>query len=378
MKTVTKLENNLWSMSTSNVSFFIVIALMLGLVVNMFSFSLVQAASISIDDAINIAINNSMQCEIDDLNIVIKEEALKQANENAAFLGDAFGAQKILNNKIIKEVRTFEAETNVEVAKKTKEDNISNLKVNIQKAVQGLLIAQIELAIENNRLDIMLERYNLLESKLKQELITENDLVDIEYSIENKRIDIVKVGEKIESIKNDIKKLLNIPFSSDLMKIDTDIKFELLKHIDENKAVSNALSNSTSIYKLTKDVEAKQKVLGLTGQYFSASDISYISAKYALEQVKASLEDTKLSLEVSVKNSYSNLLNQRDRVYLAEKYFGIVSKKFDLAQVKYKNGMLTTDALLSAKEALINAEYQRYNTIYSYNLSKIDFEAKIR
>ena len=384
-------------------SFFIMLTLILTIIINLYSFSVVKAeesadndnldienseqteisvpqnlnlSSINLDDLINIAINNSMQCEIDDLNIEIKEEALKQAYENASFLRDAYGAQNILNNKIIKEVRTFEAETNVEVAKKTKEDNINNLKVNIKKAFQNLLIAQIEQSTENNRLDILMQKYDLLKSKLKQGIITENDLTDIEFSIENKRIDIVKVGEKIEGIKNDIKKLLNVSFSSAFPKIDEDIEFELIKHIDANKAVSNAINNNTSIYRLKKDIEAKQKVLDLTGQYLKETDNSYKNAKYDLEQVKVSLEDTSLSIEVSVRNSYSNILNLRDRVYLAEKYLGILREKLNLAEIKFKNGMVTTDVVLNAKESIINAEYQRYAAIYNYNLAKIDFEAR--
>jgi hypothetical protein len=332
-------------------------------------------SSLNLDEAIEIAINNSIQCKIDDMNIAIKEEALKQANENATFLGDAYGAERILNNRIVKEVRPFEAEIALEVARKTKKDNINSLKTSIKKAVQSLIMAQIEKAVETKRLDILFERYELLQGKLKQGIITENDLVDIEYSIENKRMDIINAGERIESVESNIKKLLNLPFDSKLIKINEDMVFELLKYMDVNKAVKNAINNSTYIYSLNKDIEVKQKVLDLTGQYLPETNMTYITAKYNLENSIATLDEAKLNLEVSIKNSYSNLLNLRDRVYLAEKYLAIVSEKLKLAEVKYKNGLITTDALISAKEALINAEYQKFAAIYNYNLNKIDFEA---
>ena len=67
-------------------------------------------SSMSLEQAIEIAINNSIQYKIDDINIALKEEALRQAKENAVFLGDAYGTERILNNRIIKEVRPFEAE----------------------------------------------------------------------------------------------------------------------------------------------------------------------------------------------------------------------------------------------------------------------------
>lgn len=361
----------------------LLITIMLAITINVFPITSVEATNLNssyftTDDAINLAISNSIQCKIDDLNIEIKQEELKQANENAQFLGDVYGAQKILNNKIIKEVRPFEAMTNVELAKRAKQDNIKSLKVNITKSVQRLLIAEIEQAIENKKLDIMLEKYSLLQSKLKQNLITEHDMADIEFSIENKKSDIVNVGEKIESIKNDIKKLLGLPFSDELMKIDEDIEFELIKNIDENNAVLDALKSNTSIYRLSQDLEAKQKNFELNGLYLIESNLSYISSKYGLEQAKAALADMELNIEVDIKNNYANLLNQRDRVYLAEKYLSLAIKKLNMAEVKYKNGVIATDALLNAKEAVVNAEFQKYNAIYSYNLIKIDFEAKIK
>ncbi|HHV95291.1 MAG TPA: TolC family protein [Clostridiaceae bacterium] len=331
--------------------------------------------SMNLEQAIEIAINNSVQCKIDDINIALKEEALRQAKENATFVGDAYGAERILNNRIIKEVRPFEAEISLEIARKTKEDNINNLKANIKKAVQNLLMAQIEKEVETKRLDILLERYDLMKGKLLQGVITEKDLVDLEFSIENKRMDIVKAGEKIEIAENNIKKFLNLPFESKLIKINEIMKFELIINMDVNKAVTSAINNSTSIYKLVKDIEVKEKILELTGQYFPETNINYITAKYNLEDTKAALDEAKLNLEVSVKNSYSNLLNLSDRVYLAERYLAIIGEKYNLAQIKYKNGLITTDALISAKEALLNAEYQRYVAIYNYNLGKIDFEA---
>lgn len=364
------------------------------LVVNGFSYSIVQAneigeeaakkkqlqisslSSMTLGEAIEIAINNSTQCKIDDLNIAVKEEALKQAMENAAFRGDAYGAERILNNRIAKEVRPFEAEITLEVARRIKQDNINSLKTNVRKTVQNLIMAQIEKSVETKRLDILFEKYELQQGKLKQGVITERDLVDIEYSIENKRLDILKAGEKIERIEDEIKKLLNLPFDSKLIKINEDMVFELIKHIDANKAVDSAINNSTAIYNLTKNVEAKQKILDLTAEYFSQTNITYITAKYSLEEAKLALDNAKLNIEVSIKNSYSNLLNLRDRVYLAEKYFSITREKLNMAEIRYKNGMIATDALINAKEALINAEYQKYVAIYNYNLAKIDFEAK--
>lgn len=331
-----------------------------------------ELQTITIEKAWDIAVENSLQASIDDINILIKEDALKQAKDGAVFLGDAYGIQKVLNNKLAKEVRPFEAETNLEVAKKTKEDNFKKLKLDVYKTIQGLLIAEKELETENKRLDILFEKYNFMKLKKEQGQISESSLVDMEFAIEEKRMDIIKVEEKIEAIKTDIKRLLGLSLYENLPEMDEEIVYEPLVNVNVDRMIKDAFENNVTVFRQTRDIEAKEKTLELTGQYFSETNITYLNAKYALEQSKIALEETKLNIEVTVRNSYSNLLNQKDRVTLAQKYLEIMRKKEKDAEVKYNNGFTTKDAVINSKEALINAEYQLYSVIYSYSTMKAD------
>lgn len=286
-----------------------------------------ELQTITIEKAWDIAVENSLQASIDDINILIKEDALKQAKDGAVFLGDAYGIQKVLNNKLAKEVRPFEAETNLEVAKKTKEDNFKKLKLDVYKTIQGLLIAEKELETENKRLDILFEKYNFMKLKKEQGQISESSLVDMEFAIEEKRMDIIKVEEKIEAIKTDIKRLLGLSLYENLPEMDEEIVYEPLVNVNVDRMIKDAFENNVTVFRQTRDIEAKEKTLELTGQYFSETNITYLNAKYALEQSKIALEETKLNIEVTVRNSYSNLLNQKDRVTLAQKYLEIMRKK---------------------------------------------------
>ncbi len=335
---------------------------------------LLPEGPLAIEMACEIAVSNSIQATIDDINILIKKDALNQAKENAAFLGDAYGIQKVLNNRIIKEVRPFEAETNLEVAKKTKEDNLNNLKFNVYKTIQSLLIAEKEFETEIKRLDILFERYNFLKLKKEQGQVSDSVLVDIEFSIEGKRMDIIKVEEKIETIKIDIKRLLGLPLYANLPEIIEEIVYEPLVNVSIDKMLKKVFENSTTIFKHNRDIEAIVKTLDLTAQYYPTTNIAYLTPQYNLEQSKAALKEYKLNTEVSIRNSYSNLLNQKDRVVLAQKYLEIMRKKLKDVELKYDNGFTTKDIVINAKEALINAEYQLYSAMYSYAIMKADFD----
>jgi hypothetical protein len=334
---------------------------------------LLPEGPLTIETLYEIAVNNSVQALIDDINILIKEDALNQSKENAAFLGDVYGIQKVLNNRIIKEVKPFEAETNLEVARKTKEDNLNNLKFNVYKTIQSLLIAEKELETEIKRLDILFERYDFLKLKKEQGQVSDSVLVDMEFGIEGKRMDIIRVEEKIETIKTDIKRLLNLPLHVNLPEIVEEIVYEPLVNVSIDRTIKNAFENDTTIFKHNRDIEAIEKTLDLTAQYYPTTNIAYLTPQYTLEQTKAALEEYKLNIEVTIKNSYTNLLNQKDRVILAQKYLEIMRKKLKDAELKYDSGFTTKDVVINAKEALVNAEYQLHSAIYNYIIIKADF-----
>lgn len=328
---------------------------------------------ISLQELYEIAVNNSIQIKIDDINVLLKEDALNQAKERAMFLGDAYGAARVLDNRITKEVVPFERETDVEQAKRKKEDDISSLKLSLYKTALNLELAKKELELEKKRLDLMLERYELMKAKKQQGSITESSLTDYEYNIESKRIDIAKAEEKVESVKNEIKRIAGISYDEILPEIDIAIVYEPLVNVNVNDAIRSCIENDTNVYIQTRNIQALEKRLELTGIYYGESSLEYKSRKYELEKAKLSLEQMKTELEVRVRNGYSNLLNQKDRVLLAQSYLELVQKKLKDVELKYDNGFATKETVINARESYMNAEYQLYSAIYNYIIMKSDF-----
>lgn len=334
---------------------------------------LLPEEGLSMEKACEIAAYNSIQSRIDDINILIKEDALDKAREDAAFLGDVYGIKNVLNNRIIKEVKPFEAETNLEMARLAKRDNISSLKFNVCKTIEGLLIAKKELEVENKRLDILFEKYDYLKMKKDQGQMSDSTLVDMEFSIEGKRMDIIRVEEKIETIKTDIKRLLGLPLYYSIPEIIEEIVYEPIMGIDIDKMLRNAFKANTTIFKYDRDIQATEKTLDLISQYYPTTNESYLNNLHNLEQTKKTLEEYKLDIEVNIRNNYSNLLNQKDRVVLAQRYLDITVKRLKDAELKYNNGFITKDVVISSKEAIINAEYQLHSAIYNYMVMRGDF-----
>lgn len=121
----------------------------------------VEGLKFSIEESKTLATTNSKQTAIDDLTIKSKESALEDAEEDAKMSTGGNGKSDILNNKIAKEVNPAKAAADLEYAKKSREENIKKLELEVYKATSDMLLIKKELATEKNKQDILDEKYKM-------------------------------------------------------------------------------------------------------------------------------------------------------------------------------------------------------------------------
>ena len=107
-----------------------------------------RSAAITREEAREIAVRNSRQLELDDLQIQRLEKAYQRAIDQAKALPDAYGLSNVLSNKINRIKLPFDAETNLEAAKRSKKDHTENLKIDVEKTILSILLAYKELEMK--------------------------------------------------------------------------------------------------------------------------------------------------------------------------------------------------------------------------------------
>ncbi|KPU27425.1 hypothetical protein TR13x_04970 [Caloranaerobacter sp. TR13] len=326
----------------------------------------------TVQDAQETAKMNSKQIKIDDLEIKTKQSELEEAKDEAKEKGGRPGRtiSQTLDNLIIGKVNPLIAETNLEIARMNKDNNIKELKLNVYKLTQEILLTQKELDIEKQKLIILQEKYEINKAKFTEGNITNNDLFNFEYEIDSKEIKIREIEQNITTLSLELKKLLDLPLDENIIAINDELKAEVLKDFDIESSISKALESNISIYEKSQNVKAKELTLELTSKYYNEGDSRYNEAKYDMESAKVDLEDTKINLEVDIRNKYNELQNLKDQLELAEKYFDLISKNVKIANTKYESGTISKYELLQLKEKMLDATYQKYLAIYNYNIAK--------
>ena len=108
--------------------------------------------------ALDTANQNDKQSLVDEYNIKAKESNLADKKEEAdkQFAGGSL--EQILNNEIAKEVAPMLAESDLEVAVLTKNENQRKLEAEVYKATQKVLLTKEKLVLLNNKIVLLDEQ----------------------------------------------------------------------------------------------------------------------------------------------------------------------------------------------------------------------------
>jgi outer membrane protein TolC len=321
------------------------------------------------------AVENSRQAKIDDFQIKALESALEDAKHDADFQPVPGTKINMLNNGIKKEVAPLEAETNLEYAKRSKEENFEKLKLDIYKAALDKLLAQKQLETEASKLEILKGKYSMFEARYKEGKITENDLNDVKYTLDTKEIDRDKAEKNLEIADLELKRLLNVELDGEEVIVEDKLDLNEWRPINIEEMVERAIENNIEIYKKSENLKAREKTMEITEKYYKEGNFSYDDNKVNLETARIDLEDAKINFEVEVRNKYNNLLTAKDNLELATQWQRIQDKKLETAQAKYDQGLLSMEALLDQKEKCLDSEYQRFVAIHGFNILKAELEA---
>lgn len=327
---------------------------------------------LTLEEAKEMAVENSRQNAIDDLEIKVKESQLKQAQENAYMTGDAYGAERVLENRIRKEVRVMEAQTALDVARMKKEDNRRKRALDTHEVFYSLLLAEKELEKEAQKLEIQKEKLEFAKSRYAAGSLSAEALNEAEYRVASKEADIESIKGKIRTLELRLKLLLNLDLDDELPEISGEIKVELLQDIDIEKIVDIRLQFDTSVYEAAGRYNAANRTMQLTEELFRTGQI-YEANKSNLEKAMRDYESALRNREVNIRNTYNDLLNIRDNLKLADKYVELCMKKLDAAKVKYDKGIIDKEAYLSAKESYIDALFSREKARCDYIIRKENF-----
>ncbi|WP_252891691.1 TolC family protein [Thermoclostridium stercorarium] len=251
---------------------FVVLILCCMLATGTFAHAEENVVRFTYESAVETAVENSIQPELDDYNIKAMESALEKAKEEAikGFIGGT--PQEVAERKIIKEVGPFEAEVNLEVAKRQKADNIRQIKADVYQEMMKVLLAQESIEIKKKRIDLLEEKYQIDLQRFDEGLVSEAEITEQELALSVERLELKNMETALALNILNMKQKLHVDLSDDC-RIEFDYKLQkigtpyVLDIFDIENAIIKAKENNTLVYQKKMALEAAEKKLEITKQH---------------------------------------------------------------------------------------------------------------
>lgn len=356
---------------------FIVITLLTLIFVSLFTSitgaETVDGAGLTLSDAQKEAEANSKQAVIDDLDIKAKEAGLNRAKSDAKLPISVYGNESIITERIRQQVKPIEAETSLELAKMTKEDNAGKLKRNIKSSFLYILLAQRELELANKKLGIAKERLEMTEARYSTNIITEQDLVSSQNDVFSKTIDVEGIKENLRILDMRLKDLMGLPLDGEMLVLEGTIELESFPEVDIEKVISTEVEKDIEVYSTAGKYYASKRTLELIEGLLKPGNETY--DRYEIELAKATrdYESIKRNCEINIRNTFNDLLNLRDSVELAIKFEELQIKILDNAKIIYGKGLMSKEEYIASEEKYLDAVYSKYKAICDFNIKNAEF-----
>jgi outer membrane protein TolC len=326
--------------------------------------SLIPGVAYTIAQLQEMAVKNSRQALIDDVDIKKMEMATRTVYSDTTSMSDT----------ILSVTKPMESKLNLANAKLVKQDNLNQLKADVYKNAMNILLALKEIELQEQKLVISEDRLKMAQARYDAATVTADEVDSAEYTVESSRINLTSAKENLNSLYLDLKKLLNQSLNTDPVSISTELKQAAFKESDVNTVLSDLYKTETSVTKAAIQVDIAQTAMDIAAKHYKKGDNTYDGAVLDLEEAKLDLLTAKSSLDAKVKNQYNTVLNALDNVGLAEKYTVLTEKKLATAQTKYDKGTVNKEVLMSAQEAYLDAQFSNLTSITDFNNTKIELD----
>jgi len=290
-----------------------------------------------------------------------------------------------------------------------------SIELSVRKTFYSLLYFNENLELQQRNLETAMETYKSNLSKYNQGRLSELNLLNSQYNYESKIPTVKNLQTTYDNNIDNFKIILGLDINdeieltgdlSDLASKDLDNKLMDL-NIEDIPSIKTIANNITSAENklLATRFSAYGPSLSLSGNFGSnggidpASDarlslsysasvripldgylpwssgaVSIAAQQESLEKLKQNYEQSKKSLEITLKNNYSTIVQAKEQLSLYEKNVELMQKTYDMTYKAYASGSSDLLTLQKAEDNLYQAKYNVENQRYTIISALLDLE----
>ncbi len=333
--------------------------------------------TLSLQDAINMALEKDPAFMSADVKIQDAERQLKQARKNHKDMQgvpirvsqgiSAFGVQRGYYVK--------QAEIGVESAKREKEQSIANSAYSLTEQYYGVKLS--ERVFESTKTALKMAEDNLsnLEMQFSLGLVAENDVENAKLSVKRAQAAYNQSERNLKLAKNALAVSLYIEDEEFELVLTDDIEYEEFI-ADLGADTKKAMETRYDVFMLESALSQAQFLFDISDLYGTTS-AEYSSARASMIQSEVTSKYSKKMIGISINSSYNAILDAKDSLLISEDNLLLKQKEYNVAKIQYDLGLITNTQLTAIMNNVTTAQTELDNAKLKHKLAVIKYGYEI-
>lgn len=319
------------------------------------------ALNLTQQEAVESAISNSLQTEIDVLNL-----ELKQMTHDSNLKTARIPAANTYYGQLAKLYNPFVSETNLTVEKARQEMAYEQMMIDVTSAAITLESAALAYDEADASHAEAKKAYN---DALNDPSYTSADRLSLEYTMESARITLLQSEASLRTAQMKLDNLVG----QDNVSVQLPNEYSNPYDISEDDAYESALVTDISIYQSKRNAEAAEIKFEIAAKYYDEDEDTYISALAGLKTSQMAYDKALLSLKIRVLDDISSLKNKYDSIELAKLNKEMKQNDYTSAKSQFEAGVLSASSLEVTEDIYNSAVKQLDAKIHDYILTSMRF-----
>ncbi|MGI6331717.1 MAG: TolC family protein [Zhaonellaceae bacterium] len=342
-----------------------------------------ETLSLTLEEAMELALANNNQVELNRLSIEKAKLELEQAKHGAKKIDfDAIDAMPremraglgldMYQLHLAKYVAPVASQAKLTIAEKQVELSENVLRLEVEKNYYELLRKKTALDNAQNALLRAQEQLRIAQESYKAGVLAKSDVVGAEVLVASKEAEVVNAQNQFDKAVMNLAQTLGLELDTKIVPA-TQFSFEPVI-IDLAKEVEKALEQDISVIGAKEGLKVAEVTFEQARGFYTPNVFMYREAEYGLEEAKVNLKKAQDEVELKVRNAYLDLLSAQKAYETLEKSLEAAKENYRVAKLRFEAGVATRLEMEQAADQLSEQEGSLMEMLYNYNLAAALFK----
>jgi outer membrane protein TolC len=350
-----------------------------------------EVLQLTIEDAVNLAVENSWDIQTLDRNLRNIDDAIdaqedlqdqmEESLKKSIQLIDLellkyqqYGVRNYVDALLIKRGHGVEqAKAQEVVLEETKKQTLEALEIGAKSAYYQVLIAEKTLELQEQLLKKAEQHKEIAQVKYENGVATKLVKLQADSAYISAKSDYQNAEDELKIKYLELNNTLGLEFDQEVDLV-SDVGYTPTEDIDLAASIEAAFENRSDIKKLKSELELQEVETAAYKSYYTPALRQYKDAEEKLLEAQHAYEQSFKDVELDVRRNYLELVKAERALNNMTESAAIARESVRVSQLFYEYDLATLTDVIDAETGLAQAEIGRYQLMISYNISKMMFE----